>query len=77
LASVPPEERHMRRVRDFGTAMDRIATAAPGEPLTAVLDRFSASDDGQMLVMDGGKLVGTLSPSDVMRALGGAARPSS
>jgi Zn-dependent protease len=77
LAQVPPEERHVRRVRDFGTGMDRIATARPGEQLTAVLDRFSASDDGQMLVMDDGKLVGTLSPADITRALGGAARPSS
>lgn len=72
LAQVPQEERRLRRVRDFGTGMDRVATARPGEPLTAVLDRFSASDGGQMLVMDDGKLVGTLSTSDITRALGAA-----
>jgi Zn-dependent protease len=78
LAQVPQEERHMRRVRDFGTGMDQIAVATPSEPLAAVLDRLSASGDGQMLVMDGGKLVGTLSTIDITRALGGAARgPSS
>jgi CBS-domain-containing membrane protein len=77
LARVPQEERRVRRVRDFGIGMDRVATARPGEPLGGVLDRFSASGDGQMLVMDDGKLVGSLSASDIIRALGGAARSSS
>jgi CBS-domain-containing membrane protein len=77
LARVPQEERRVRRVRDFGIGMDRVATARPGEPLSGVLDRFSASGDGQMLVMDDGKLVGSLSASDIIRALGGAARSSS
>jgi Zn-dependent protease len=77
LTKVPPEERHIRRVRDFGTGMDQVGVVMPGETLAAVLDRISASDEGQMLVMDGGKLVGTLSTSDVTRALGGAARSSS
>ena len=69
LAQVPQEERHLRRVRDVGTGMDEVAKAAPGELVTAVLDRFSPADDGQMLVMDGGELVGLLSPSDITRAL--------
>ena len=75
---MPAEERHTRRVRDFGTGMDEVAKASPGEPVVAVLDRFSPSDDGQVLVIDGGgNLVGMLSPSDITRALGGARRPSS
>ena len=69
LAQVPAEERHLRRVRDVGTSMDAVAKASPGEPITAVLDRLSPSDDGQMLVIDGGQLVGMLSPADVARAL--------
>jgi Zn-dependent protease/CBS domain-containing protein len=77
LAQVPVEERHTRRVRDFGTGMDEVAKASPGEAVVAVLDRFSPSDDGQVLVIDGGgNLVGMLSPSDITRALGGARRPS-
>ena len=74
LSQVPPDERHVRRVRDFGTGMDQVAQASPGEQLSAVLDRFAASDDGQMLVIEAGKLVGTLSTTDIARALGGAAR---
>jgi Zn-dependent protease len=77
LAQVPQEERHVRRVRDFGMGMDQLAQASPGEPLIGVLDRFAASGDGQMLVLDGGKVVGTLSTTDITRALGGAARVSS
>jgi Zn-dependent protease len=69
LAKVPQEERHLKRVRDVGTGMDEVAKASPGEPVTAVLDRFSPADDGQILVMDGGELVGLLSPSDIARAL--------
>jgi len=74
LAQVPQEERHVRRVRDFGAGMDQVALASPSEPLTAVLDRFASSGDGQMLVMDGGELVGTLSTTDILRALGPRAR---
>jgi CBS domain-containing protein len=57
--------------------MDDVAKASPSEPVVAVLDRFSPSDDGQVLVLEGGKLVGMLSPSDITRALGAAGRPSS
>jgi hypothetical protein len=57
--------------------MDHIALASPGEQLIAVLDRFAASDGGEMLVMDGGRLVGTLSTADITRVLGAAARSSS
>jgi Zn-dependent protease/CBS domain-containing protein len=69
LAQVAPEERRSRRVRDFGTGMAEVAKASPNEQVIAVLDRFPQSDEGQMLVLDGGKLVGTLSPTDVTRAL--------
>lgn len=69
LAQVPQEDRHLKRVREVGIGMDEVAKAAPGEPLTAVLDRFTPVDDGQMLVLDGGELVGLLSPGDITRAL--------
>jgi Zn-dependent protease len=72
LARVPQEERHLRRVRDVGTGIDQVAKAAPGEPVTAVLDRFTPSNEGQMLVIDGGELVGLLSPADIKRVLGEA-----
>src|SRR5260370_24981450 len=63
LAQVPQAERRVRRVRDFGTAMDQVAHGSPGEPLAAVLDRFATSDDGQILVLHGRKPVGPLPPT--------------
>jgi Zn-dependent protease/CBS domain-containing protein len=78
LARVPQDERHVRRVRDFGTGMDIVPKASSGEAVTKVLDRFSSSSEGHMLVIDGGELVGTLSTTDITRALGVPARgPSS
>ena len=77
LSQVAPNERQSRRVRDVGIGIDEVAKASPGEPVTAVLDRFSPSDEGQMLVIDGGQLVGTLSPADITRALTGRRRPAS
>jgi CBS domain-containing protein len=50
--------------------MADVARASPNEQVIAVLERFPQSDDGQMLVIDGDKLVGMLSPTDVTRALG-------
>jgi len=78
LSRVAPEERQSRRVRDVGVGLDAVAMASPAESVTSVLDRFSASEEDQMLVIDGGQLVGTLSTADITRALGGRkARASS
>jgi len=63
------------RVRDVGTGLDEVARAAPGEPVTEVLDRLSGAAGGQILVIDGGELVGLLSPSDIARALRGNQPP--
>jgi CBS domain-containing protein len=75
LTHVTPEERHSRRVRDVCVGIDQVAKVSPAEPVTSVLDRFSMSAEGQMLVIDGGKLVGRLSPADITRVLSGRRRP--
>jgi Zn-dependent protease/CBS domain-containing protein len=69
LTHVAPEDRLSRRIRDVGTGLDEVAKASPGEPVTSVLDRFSPLDESQMLVIDGGQLVGTLSSADIARAV--------
>jgi Zn-dependent protease len=69
LAHVPHDARHFTRVREVGSGMDQVAQASPAERVTAVLDRVGRSDEGQVLVIDGGKLVGLLSPTDITRAL--------
>jgi CBS domain-containing protein len=74
LAHVPPDARHFTRVRDVGSGMEQVAQASSGEPVTAVLDRVGRSDEGQVLVIDGGRLVGLLSPTDITRALTASSR---
>jgi Zn-dependent protease len=72
LAEVPPEQRPATRVRDVGVGIEQVAQAAPGEPVSAVIGRFARSADGQVLVVDGGRLVGLLSPTDITRVLAAA-----
>ena len=74
LAHVPSDARRFTRVRDVGSGMDQVAQASSGEPVTAVLDRVGRSDEGQVLVIDGGRLVGLLSPTDITRALAASSR---
>jgi CBS-domain-containing membrane protein len=72
LSEVPPEQRPATRVRDVGVGLDQVAQAGPGEPVSAVISRFARSADGQVLVVDGGRLVGLLSPTDITRVLAAA-----
>lgn len=55
---------------------DTLATGSPGEPLTELLPRMSASTGGAgraLVFDDDGRLVGIVSPSDVQRAIERAA----
>jgi CBS-domain-containing membrane protein len=69
LVDVPNEQRRATRVRDVGVGIDTVPQARPTEPVGTVLSRFAAGD-GHVLVLEGGRLVGMLSPADVTRALG-------
>ncbi len=73
LAEVPDGDRRTTRVRDVGMGMDVTPQAAPGEPVVAILNRFT-SGDGQLLVLDDGRLVGLVTPADITRALGAGAQ---
>jgi Zn-dependent protease/CBS domain-containing protein len=67
----------MRAARgDQGTTLGQLAlaisdmpTARPDESLAALIQRLGSDLDRRVLVFDGGKLVGILSPSDVARML--------
>jgi Zn-dependent protease/CBS domain-containing protein len=69
LTEVPPEHRLAVRVRDVGVGLDQVAQASPSESVAAVIGRFGHSANGQVLVVDGGRLVGLLSPTDITRVL--------
>lgn len=80
LKRVPPEQRATTRVRDVALDLASTPTADPAEPLSRVLRRLAGDGEQRILVLDGDKLVGVVTPSDVARvlqraSLDGASRP--
>ncbi len=69
LRSVPPAARAATRLRDIACPPPEIPVARPGEPLTELLPRMDGCSDGRAVVLDGGRVVGVVSPSDVARTL--------
>lgn len=67
IRKVPAADRHHVRLIDTGLPLSQVPVAPPGEPVIELLQRMEASPDGRALVVDGGKLVGVVSPSDVSR----------
>jgi len=58
---------HDRRLRDLAVPMSQIPTTGPQENLETLLERLGDGLDRRVLVLDDGKLVGILSPTDVAR----------
>lgn len=66
--AVDPRRRAGASVDDIAWPLCDVTTAQPDELLNSVLHRVSGGD-GRILVFDGGRLAGIVSPSDVVRAL--------
>jgi len=73
LKEVPPDQRGSTPVRQVARSLAEVPTAGADEPLTALLERMGTGGPQRALVLDGGKLIGIVSPADIMRALGIAA----
>src|SRR5262249_4726876 len=73
LERVPPGQRASTRLRDAARPMSEGAGARPEEEVAELLPRLSARTGGRALVVSHGELVGVVSPTDVRRALRGAA----
>lgn len=69
VKQVPRERRSQLRVRDVACPADGVPTAAPDDLLAELLPRMSGCSDGRALVVEGGRLVGIVSPTDVARRL--------
>jgi Zn-dependent protease len=69
LRSVPPGARATTRLRDVACPPAEVPTARPEEPLLDLLGRMQGCSDGRAVVLDGGRVVGVVSPSDVTRTL--------
>jgi Zn-dependent protease len=68
MRTVPESARASTAAADIAWPVAEVTTAAPDEPLPALLRRI-AGGDGRVLVFDAGHLVGILSPSDISRLL--------
>lgn len=74
LREAPPERRAATRVGEVACPREDLVTVSPDEPLADLLGRVSAGEDRRALVLEGGQLVGIVSPADIMRALAAADR---
>jgi Zn-dependent protease/CBS domain-containing protein len=69
LKQVPPERRSTTLVRDIACALEQVPTVGPNDPAAHLLDRPRGCGEGRTLVVDGDRLVGIVSPSDIDRLL--------
>jgi Zn-dependent protease/CBS domain-containing protein len=68
VKQVPPDRRTTTKVSDIACPLDEVVTCTPGDALVDVVQRMATSADQRALVLDGERLVGIVSPSDVTRA---------
>lgn len=69
IRALTGEQRATTPVGEIACPTDELALAGPDEPLTAVLPRMGACEDGRVVVVHDGRVVGILSPTDVSRML--------
>ncbi|CAM01798.1 peptidase M50 [Saccharopolyspora erythraea NRRL 2338] len=68
ISAVPQPEWGTTALHRVARPTECIATAAPEEPLTALLPRLSEEAEGRVLVLAEDELVGIVAPSDISRA---------
>jgi Zn-dependent protease/CBS domain-containing protein len=69
VKTVRPEARPSTPVRSIACPRDQVPTAGPDESLASLLERMGGCGDGRALVLEDGRLVGLVSPSDISRAV--------
>ena len=69
LRGIAPSERSTTLVRDAAMPIERVPTAAPDEPLTALLERLAPDAGNRALVVDAGRVVGIVTASDITRLI--------
>ncbi|MFP3901973.1 MAG: site-2 protease family protein [Acidimicrobiia bacterium] len=69
VKGLAPEERGITRVEDLACPIDDVAVVGPDRPAADVLTEMSRCPDGRALVVEDGRLVGIVSPVDIMRHL--------
>ncbi|MFD0487654.1 hypothetical protein ACFQ0O_12190 [Saccharopolyspora spinosporotrichia] len=67
--AIPEQERPTSTLSDVAWPLERIATAAPEEALTALLPRLDEAAEGHVLVFAEHDRLGIVSPSDISRTV--------
>ncbi len=77
VKNVAPEARATTLIKDVACPLDSVSTAGPADPVTNLLGVSGGCSEGRTLVVDDGRLVGIISPSDIstllQRSMSGAA----
>jgi CBS domain-containing protein len=70
VRDAPDERRHELTLADFACGPDEVPTASADEPLDEVLPRMAGCSDGRAVVVDdANRVIGIISPSDVIRSV--------
>ena len=69
VKNVAPEARATTLIKDVACPLDSVSTADPADPVTNLLGVSDGCSEGRTLVVDGGRLVGIISPSDISMLL--------
>ncbi len=69
IRALDPEQRAATYVGDVACDRDEVALTGPDESLTSVLPRLSSCEDGRAIVVQDGRVIGILSPTDISRML--------
>jgi len=69
LRRVPPERRSEVRVGQLAQPLARTVTVGPDDPAVGVAARLATTRQGLALVLEEGRLVGVVSPTDLSRAI--------
>lgn len=69
VKQVPWQQRVTTRIADIACPAQDVPLARPDEPLADLLTRMAGGADGRALVVEDGRVVGIISPTDVARLL--------
>jgi Zn-dependent protease/CBS domain-containing protein len=69
LKNVAPTARTSTLIKEIICPLDRVSKVKPADPATKLLDQSDTCSEGRTLVVDNGRLVGIVSPSDINRMM--------
>jgi Zn-dependent protease/CBS domain-containing protein len=72
LKNVAPDARPTTLIKEIICPLDKVSRASPTDPVTNLLGLPEGCSEGRTLIIDGERLVGIISPSDINRLLQGS-----